>query len=326
MKQHTTFLYLSFNSDIYHRQTTFSILSLLYYIQNDTKNKCSILLYTDNIDFYKVYFSWCSILEIRNFNNFIMTEWLNEGSKNSVMNDIDIKTTIKLMSIVKTLQEFKGKVVFVDDDTYFISDPEMMINSISADSSIMYLNEGVLCQNELENWEDLKKALEFNTFNYDSTQINIPLNTPMWNAGVIGISYSNLHLVTKVLTLASQLHKLGENPRFYHDQIMFSYVLQNESSLLPANDFIYHYCYGFRKENFNKRLNKFFKKDIVGLNSDDILKLVFDITQQEIPNKPIVSIRKKIISFFLNRKIGLYLAFERVKKTKKFSSFFERGG
>jgi hypothetical protein len=322
--EQTTFLYLSFNSDVYHRQTLFSVLSLIYFIRNKRKELYNIVLYSDNIAFYKKYFYRYPVV-LKEFNNSIKKNWLKEGSKNTEMNEIDIKTTIKIMSIISTLEEYRGKVIFVDDDTFFLKDPFLLATQIKENQSIMYFNEGRLSESTNKNWNELKQTINNNVFNVFGEAIKIPLYTEMWNAGVIGISYENLKLIKKVLMLASQLHKIGENPNFYHDQIMFSYILQSETNLRAANETIFHYCYGYRKENFNRSLKHFFLKEVWRLNPENILDRVHEICLQEISNKPIKNVYKELKNFFYKRKIGLYLAIERVKKAKRISSFFERG-
>lgn len=319
----TTILYLSFNSDVYHRQTLFSILSLVNLIKGK-EEKYNIVLFCDNINFYREYLGEYAIV-YEEFNDKVAEKWLSEGSINKKYDAIDIKTSFKILAIKNTLLRYKNKILYVDDDTFFLKEPDTLLENIQYGSVVMYKDEGVLINENKSNWQDLINTFRTNEFVLNEEKISIPVDINMWNAGVIGLSIENVKLLDEVMKLACQLHKIGSNPNFYHDQVIFSFIFQNTKNIMPASDYIYHYCYGNEKHNFNIFLQQFFK-NAANATYTELLEKVYKSTKNEISNEPPkLTLIKKVSLFFKRRKIGLNLAINRVIKTKRILSFFERG-
>jgi hypothetical protein len=325
MKQ-TTLLYLSINSQVYHRQTIFSILSLFYYNEKIEEKCLKIVIFTDDIRYFKKYLNIKKyVVEYVLFTKDIQQSWLEWASIKESVNSVNLIAFIKPMCIKSILNSIGGNVIFIDTDTFFINPPFEKFLKIDNNNALMWLDEGCLSDKRKTWWEDIRNCFISHSFYWEDEKLKIPVDINMWNAGVVGISDFNTHLVNKALSLSLQFYEIIKHKIVYQEQIMFSYVLQTETILNGTNDVLFHYCYGFRKENFNRTLRNFFLKEISKLDKENILERVHEICLTEIPDKPVKNVYKELKNFFYKRKIGLYLAVERVKKTQRISTFFERG-
>lgn len=324
MNDGITLIYLSLKHEVYHRQTVFSVLSFFYQTRNNTTSDISVVIYSDDILYFKKRLHSFPVTLVL-LDTVKINEWIKEGSGNNHVSDIDIKTSLKIIAIKKTMETYGQNVFYFDDDTFFISNPIPFFKSIDKGKTCMYIKEGELQESDHDNWEKLRCVLKEKVFEAGHKPLIIPLNTGMWNAGAIGISFEDCRLLDHVLNLAIQLQKTDEHPYLYHDQIMFSYVFQTHTQIMSSTDFLYHYYLGFEKDNFNRTLKKLFLY-INKKKKEEIFSIVSQIINTPISKKePTKNIFQIFQRFIGNRNIGLHLACNRVKKTGKLSSFFHRG-
>ncbi len=324
MNDGITLIYLSLKHEVYHRQTVFSVLSFFYQTRDITTSDISVVIYSDNILFFeKRLHSFPVILVLLDTEE--INDWFKEGSGNNHISGIDIKTSLKIIAIKKSMETYGQNVFYFDDDTFFIKNPIPFLKSIGKGKTCMYIKEGILQESGHDNWEKLRCVLKEKVFEAGHKSLKIPLDTAMWNAGVIGISIEDCHLLNHVLNLAIQLQKTDEHPYLYHDQIMFSYVFQTHTQIMSSTNFLYHYYLGFEKDNFNRTLKKLFLH-LNNKNKEEIFSIVSQIINTPISkNEPAKNTFQMLQHFIENRNIGLRLACNRVKKTGKLRSFFHRG-
>jgi len=308
-------LYISFSNITIHYQNLFSILSCLYYIKN-SKEIEEIIVFTDNKSFFEKWLFNFTIVKYYDLSPNKIIEW--KGKYKYVFR-------IKIKAIEYVLLNNYTKILYLDGDTFFKDNPTKLFEKISKGNTIMYKKESNFGDENNKNWDCIRTHINANRFNIDNHTFNISLSHYMWNAGVIGIDFNDSSLIKKVLDLTDQYCSQVNLNKYHQDQVMFSYVFQTYSLIEPAEGIIFHYCYGYHKENFNLILKRFFNKEFKNLNYQKLLERVHEISLQEIPNKPVSNIYKEMISFLNKRIIGLNMAFDRVWKTKKIISFFERG-
>jgi len=312
---HNQIIFISFGNFVIHRQNLFSILSAVYYIKNNNEN-LKILIYTDNQYFFRPWLDHYSFIDYYVLDSNVITNW--KGQYNYVFR-------VKIKSIEHSLENLNSKTLYLDGDTFFKESPSLLFPKIRYNNTLMYLKEGSFLDANFKNWECIQQHMRTHQFNLENNVFNFPLEQDMWNAGVIGIDYTNKQLIDLVLNLTDQY--CSQNPlNIYHqDQVMFSYVFQNNTVLQSTDDVIFHYCYGTCKEHMNNILLRFFKQ-VEKYSFDEILTEVHKLTQKTVPDGAISQpLLKTIIIFLQKRKIGLSMAIARVKKTKKLSAFFQRG-
>lgn len=307
------YLYISFGSQLIHRQNLHSILSLIYHESCPTDYK--IFIFTDNKSFYRHYIKKTNIIYLD----------LTQRIINEFRGKYDYLFRIKIMSILHVLEISKGKLLYLDGDTFFKKSPLPIFNSISKNNTFMYQKEGKLGNELIKNWQCIREFIpnyQFEDLNKNIFQIKS--SDFMWNAGIIAISFEDKELVSEVLNATDQYCSfVGEN-KYHQDQLMFSYFFQNRSNLQESKEYIHHYCYFNEKDNMNIILKKFYTNKKSKIPFTDLLNEVYSLTQKDIPNDVIPpNIFKQVLNFMTRIKTSFRLRFNRLKNDKKLFSFFE---
>lgn len=313
MKKDNGIIFISFGKDEIHKQTLFSVFSL---IGSDISYQFNILIFTDNIIFFKKYLNNTIDFEYFYLNESLIKEW--RGS-------FKFPLRIKIIAIKYALEFYYQKIIFIDSDTFFIKPPIQLFESITRTNTILYIAEGQIYNRAFTNWEILRNNFSENRYTLNELEFRITDDYYMWNSGVVGLSKDHLCLVEDALTLTDQYCVLNNSWHPYLEQIMFSISLARKTKIQSSDKYITHYCYGSNKAHMNILLRKFYK-DINKLNSAQILQIVSEIIKKPIPDGPIPqSILERILTSISKRKIGLSMAINRVRKTKNIYAFFHRG-
>ncbi len=114
-------------------------------------------------------------------------------------------------------------------------------------------------------WGKTLKLVKKHTFKLQEKEFKIDDDAEMWNSGVIGISFSNLLLMDDVLQLTDQISE--KSSFFLAEQFAFSYIFLTNTSIIPSDEFIYHYWYQHLKEMYNFHINIF-----LNLNKETTIK------------------------------------------------------
>ncbi len=309
-----TIIFVSFGKKSIHFQNLFSILSACYYIDKHDL-KINILLFTDNSDFFSSWLNRFHFVDYFFLSTSVLKEWKGQ---------YDYVFRIKIKSIMHALTSVGGKVLYLDGDTFFMQRPDKLFELIKENSTLMYLKEGIISDAEKTNWQCIRDHMKKNVFSFNNAKFVFPLETEMWNAGVIGIGFQNIALVNSVLDLTDEYCSQVSMNKYHQDQMMFSFVFQNNTKLNPADDYIFHYCYGNRKGHMDRMLPGFFRMH--RNNHEGILEAVYNQTKIPVSNEPVaLSTIESIFLFLKKRRIGLSMAINRVKKTRRIRAFFERG-
>lgn len=211
-------VYQSYGSNSIYTQTLFSIFTLKYYLdEGESDFPYQIIVYTDNTEIFLRYKIDTSLITQQ-----LIEEW--KGKYNFIHR-------VKIKIIEDVAQKYNDTIIYIDSDTYFLKSPIGLFNSISPEISLMLTNEGQISKN---NHKLLYKFLSKNKFDVkNKTRF-------MWNAGLIGIDKSNLHLIKQILELNDEIFE-----KFYRhivEQFCFSYFLQLNTRINSCDYYLYHYC------------------------------------------------------------------------------------
>jgi len=262
-------LYLAHGTESVYYQTAFSVLTLLHHLKGNF-SELAIVVYTDNVGFFKGYFNTATVsiepLKKNQIIDFMGAHGFIHRAKPLVIQDCFIK--------------YKKDVLFLDGDTIFLKDPTNLLKEINPSCSIMNSDEYDMQDggiHELQHWFDLRRAIKTSSFTLHKKEFTIPLATRMWNAGVLGISYANAHLLEDVVDLTDQLY--ARCPLFSMEQFATSFVLQNNTQVTSSKDYIFHYCYGGVKRTINYHLALFFEQN-KGKETAVLSQLAFEFSQK----------------------------------------------
>ncbi len=246
-------VYIAYGPHYLHKQVIISILTL-YYFLNERKEfeKINLIVYTDNKEIFEE-----NLVGIN-----IIYELLTHSKIKGYIGQFNHIHRLKICVIKHCFQKYESDILYIDSDTYFLKSPYELLNEISEKKTILHskefkLNEGGVHWNYA--WGKTLKLVKKHTFKLQEKEFKIDNDAEMWNAGVIGISFSNLLLVDDVLQLTDQISE--KSSFFVAEQFAFSYIFFRKTSIIPSDEFIYHYYYEHLKEMYNFHINIFLSQN-----------------------------------------------------------------
>ena len=257
-----------------YQRALFTIFSFLS--QQKSFEHFRIVLYTDNPDYFKKKLP--EDVEIS-------YELLTKDRIKEMCGVNDFLHRMKIALIEHTFKNYNGKILYVDSDTFFVGNPQPLIEQISEGISSMHKHEY-----EFETLFHLKRPagntfIEFaellrdNTFlSHNKQKTKIPLSASSWNAGVMIFDPSHAKFINDVYALTEQFYPPTKNHA--SEQYAFSILLQNNTQILPSEEYIYHYWYKIEKIIMDSYLDNLFSDVFFNLQTVKQLEKIKLITQK----------------------------------------------
>lgn len=226
-------------------QTIFSALSL---IEKSKPGNFRIILYTDQIDFLKGYFSSFDFVHYEYLSPELMVKW--KGA-------INFHHRMKIEILKDCSQKYDGNILYLDGDTYFVSDVANIINKISEDQSVMHIAEESIKNTKDYLAKKIYKFLKKNKIYVHGKEIPISSDYVMWNAGAIGLHRKHHSLFQDIIDYTDAL--FTQYQKHLMEQHAVSYYLQKFTRVVPCNDVLEHYWN--QKDSFEEAINPFFAQN-----------------------------------------------------------------
>ncbi len=207
-----------------------AIYSILSFHNQKTRPEVTFVVYTDDPAYYEGKIPEGVIFE--SLTQEKLTRW--KGPTN-------FHHRVKVEMIIDFFSKYDGNLLYVDTDTCFKADPAPLFDGIDKGKVFMHVCEGRI-DKVTDNlvFKKLVRFLKGHAFKLkDGSDLVIPADIYMWNAGVLGFNKSVLPKVKEVLELTDVVHQQYE--KYVMEQFVFSYVLQNNYTLHEAEPYIYHY-------------------------------------------------------------------------------------
>lgn len=248
-------LYHAYGLRYLYNQVSFSLLTLYHHL-NGKFDGIKIVIYTDKpeiFDKYKAEFP-------------LKTELLTQETLLNLKGEMDFVHRVKICILKDCFEKYNSDILYLDSDTYFVGSPLALLNGIKPGRSIMNSDDYDLEHAdelfENKDWLMIRKAIRNFDYTIDGEIKKIPLSTRMWNAGVIGLSIDDSHLLSNILNFADQIYR--NKKVFTAEQFSFSYFLQHHTKMIDSGDIIFHYwrywgSYKWR-QTYTYHLAKFFKR------------------------------------------------------------------
>lgn len=202
----------------------------------------------------------------------VIVEEINGATIKKWKGEFNFLHRLKIEAIKYVRDKYDGDLLYMDGDTCFFKDAEPVVEKITAGKSLMHEFEGKL---ESRSNLTLKRTHDFFVKNpkIETTAGAIELRPEqsLFNAGVIGISNSDAHLLEQVLAFNDALYPIYRN--HVTEQLMFSYVLSQYTEISICNERIYHW-WG-RAEQAGQLLAGFFEEN----KSKDATTMAFNAHQ-----------------------------------------------
>ena len=289
-------IYLSFGeaNKPYECEIVYSLLSFDSVASADTKENTAILIYTDHDFHLPDRLSHLKITIVGLEKNEV-GEWLIKSN--------NYPYVLKTRVVHHFLKMYRSSGLFVDSDTFFLSDPAPIFQQIERGSVIMHLQERRISEiPELQNFFLNSSFKKCNGYEFTVEDFCI------WNSGVIGLNFQLIGIVEEAIFLTEQIsnHK-GWPPQFHTiEQIVLSFNFRN-NNIVSAEQFIIHYWFAKKFRGvLGKHFNFFHKNDKLlaeQLIAYDTSKVIPDtIKYRDLPD-----IMKNLLKAYEpNSTIGIY--------------------
>lgn len=250
---------LSYGNETENRRAVFCLLSFLSWT-NKISNGISIVIYTDNISFFKKHFENIKINYVS-----LTIEMLKEMSGRS-----GFLHRSKVEVILQTFQKYPDNdVLFLDTDTFFYAKPTPLILQYKEGKSFMHKREYTIAQSLsiFDSYGQQQYPAAF--IKYISSQTFLVNNKPevfdtsdySWNSGVLGLSKGFGAYMSDVLKLTDLFYENSE--WFISEQLAFSFILQRHTSISSTDSLIYHYWPKYEKEFVDQFLFDLLEKNSI---------------------------------------------------------------
>lgn len=208
------------------------VFAVLSYYQHHKSNKNKIVVYTDNIEYFK------TILPEEIIYISVSSEQVKQWK-----GAINFVHRIKIEVLKDAFSRFPEQdILYLDSDVYFKENISFLQKKIENNIPIMSLKEGKIFRSKLRHFKKL--ALYLRTHK-NTIALNPPvvINTEqcMYNAGIIGLRYSDNDIVKKALSITDFLHPFVNT--HVTEQFAFSVLLCEKGIIYEAEQNIHHYWY-----------------------------------------------------------------------------------
>ena len=219
------FIYLAHSQDRYRRQTVFSVLSLLEYLQKSDLDH-RVIVYTDKPAFFSPLRVETVLLEANQ-----ITEWTEK---------IDYIHRAKICLALDTASRFSGRLLTLDSDNCFISDPTEFLSTWSEDTVIMDKLEYLLGKPADLVGKKYKRFFKKNTFLGDENcQYEVTMQQECWNSGVLGLPESARSFLPHSLAVCDNLHTRFR--KHISEQLATSIVMRKHFKIVSFRKYTYHW-------------------------------------------------------------------------------------
>lgn len=154
----------------------------------------------------------------------------------------------KILALDDALHRYGEATALLDTDTFFKTSPGELFERIGPGRALMERVEPIRLA-------DTRALVEKAQLDPDLRTYVLSANSPMWNAGVIGMDPTNAGLVAEVLALSDALFDSIRD--WYVEQYAFTAVLGRSLQLREASDIVYHYCHPVLKRAFERSFRRF---------------------------------------------------------------------
>jgi hypothetical protein len=235
----------SFGNENEYRRAIFAIWSFWAHHRSDVP----VVLFTDQPAFFQSYFQGQQI-------QYVL---LTPQKIKSMRGEIDFLHRMKIALIDETFEISKSDLIYVDSDTFFITNPASYVSEMENGISLMHLPEypfaamramPLPAATQAHAYLDLLENRKFKLA--DGTSIDINPNLYSWNAGVMFLPNRAALLLPDVYSLTDQFYPPTKNHAA--EQFAFSIVLQMKSRLASCEKSVYHYWYRVKKIIMDKWL------------------------------------------------------------------------
>ena len=238
-----------------HNQASFALLSFL----RDARLG-RVMVVTDQPDFYRFFGERIEIIPV---DEALLTQW---------QGDSGFFWRIKIKAIEAAAQRDPGQaLLYVDSDTFLAAGLAAIDQALCQGTALMHCLENKLSDRSNPTLTRMQRSLVGKRF----AGIDIRDDSPMWNAGVIGLPAGKaLALVRRSLQVCDEICRTDCTRRLV-EQFAFSLVLDDAGPMQGCDGAIGHY-WG-NKPEWNRFITRFWAG--ARLRDDDLAACIGQVAQ-----------------------------------------------
>ena len=224
-----TLLYQAYGQPGIRHEAIFSILSAYAAGGGTLGHGVRIVVYTDDVAAFESLLGQQSAIEYQPVAAAQWQQW--RGS-------IDFVHHVKIEVLRHAAAHYPGPLLYLDTDTLFERPPAEVFSWLAAGPRLMHVAEGTLQRGGYLN-RKIGRYLRKTNFVSACGGPVIGPDTPMYNAGVLGLHSTDAPLLAQVLCLTEELYRAY--PKHVMEQLAFSAVLSAAGPVREAAPGIFHY-------------------------------------------------------------------------------------
>lgn len=230
------------NKDILN-EALYSILSF-YKVHGLNQQEISIIVYTDTPSHFESVLG-NGLVVYHSLNPSIIKEW--RGA-------IDFVHRVKIKTLIDFTTPLQNSaVLYLDSDIYFLKPVNELFRQIAHGTFMMHEFEGRLNDSPFPLILKMGKFIRRHADQLSAQGLEVPLDSPVFNAGVIGFNTSKKLLLNKVLCFTDIFYT--HYPKHIAEQFGFSFYLSKEGNVYSTCEYFFHY---WRFKEFRTILKDFF--------------------------------------------------------------------
>ncbi|MBC7485195.1 MAG: hypothetical protein H7282_00360 [Cytophagaceae bacterium] len=222
-------VYQAYGSEDILNEALYSMLSF-YKVHGLDYKEISIVVYTDKPSHFESVLGKERVL-CKALDASLVKQW--RGSIDFV-HRVKIET---LLHFTFTLQD--DQVLYLDSDIVFVSPVQELFERIRQGLFVMHEFEGKLNDSKFSLILKMGKFVKTHQQQLHAKGFDVPVDTGVWNAGVIGFNSSRQYILNKVLCFTDGFYPLY--PKHIAEQFGFSLYLSKEGTVFDSSKFFFHY-------------------------------------------------------------------------------------
>jgi hypothetical protein len=231
-------LYISYGVGLHQQEAIFSLLSALHW-NRQKPDDLRFLIFTDRP---------AGFSNLPATVEFIEPEQWRTWSGPTLFNH-----RCKILALQHALRKYRAPTALLDADTWFRKSPHELFERITPGKSLLHIREARICDIATREGRKVADFVGHNRFaSFAGDDIAIPVQTDLWNAGVVGLDPANVSVLDEVLNLTDQF--CARSNLHILEQLAFSFILPQRTQLQESYDIVFHYWPPYLHEPFRKKI------------------------------------------------------------------------
>lgn len=241
-------LYQAYGGVDFVNECKYSLLKYLQVYNLNPPASTGIYIYTDQAHLFSDFLPFFPKLELIPLTKETIQKW--RSPRNFVHR-------FKIEMMIDFLSRFEGNLLYCDTDTYIVAELEKTFSDITGETFYMHEYEGTIDRDKFPSFHKWEKFLSSTSIEFNGKQMQFNKSLQMFNAGVVGLSSDKKDILKDVLALTDGVYQ--KFPKHIAEQFAFSYCLQKQGVIKPADQTISHY---WNLKEFRELLASFFSKNL----------------------------------------------------------------